>query len=191
MQRAIMNGEKETGVTIMYMAEGLDTGDIISQRAFPIEKDDDFEAIHDRSAVIGAELLLETLPKIFDGSATRTVQNDAEACYAAKIEKEDCKLDFTKSASELDCQMRGTTPIPGAFCYQDGKMLKIDKAIPVSDKGECGKVVDLSAKGEGYFTVACGEGSLKILGVIPEGKGRMSAGDYVRGRKIDLGEKLS
>ncbi len=184
MQRAIMNGEKETGVTIMYMAEGLDTGDIISQKAFSIEPEDDFEAIHDRSAEIGAELLLDTLPRIFDGTASRTVQNDAEACYAAKIEKEDCKVDFTKTASEIDCIIRGVTPIPGAFCYQNGKMLKIYKAIPVTGKGEAGRVIDLSDKGEGYFTVACGEGALKILGVIPEGKGRMSAGDYVRGRRI-------
>lgn len=190
MQRAIMNGEKETGVTVMYMAEGLDTGDIISQVSFPIDPSDDFEAIHDRSAQIGARLLSDTVRDIFAGRATRTPQNDREACYAAKIEKEDCKVDFTKSAKELDCIIRGVTPIPGAFCYQGEKMLKIFKAAVTSGKGEAGKVIDLSDKGEGYFTVACGEGALRISGVIPEGKGRMSAGDFVRGRKIALGDLL-
>ena len=190
MQRAIMAGEKETGVTIMYMAEGLDTGDIISVEKFPILPDDDFEAIHDRSAEVGSRLLSETIENIYLGKAKRTKQDDSLACYASKVEKEDCKVDFTLSAQNLDYIIRGVTPIPGAFCYHNGKMLKIYKATPVDAKGTPGKVVDLSAKGEGYITVACGEGALKISVLIPEGKGKMTAGDFVRGRKIDLGDIL-
>ena len=190
MQRAIMAGEKETGVTIMYMAEGLDTGDIISVEKFPILPDDDFEAIHDRSAEVGSRLLSETIENIYLGKAKRTKQDDSLACYASKVEKEDCKVDFTLSAQNLDYIIRGVTPIPGAFCYHNGKMLKINKATPVDAKGTPGKVVDLSAKGEGYITVACGEGALKISVLIPEGKGKMTAGDFVRGRKIDLGDIL-
>lgn len=190
MQRAIMEGERETGVTIMYMAEGLDTGDIISVEKFPILPEDDFEAIHDRSAEVGSKLLSETIEKIYLGEAERIQQDDSLACYASKVEKEDCKIDFTLSAEKLDCIIRGVTPIPGAFCYHNGKMLKINKATPVSDKGTPGKVIDLSAKGEGYITVACGEGALKITALIPEGKGKMTAGDFVRGRKIDLGDIL-
>lgn len=191
MQRAIMCGESETGVTVMYMAEGLDTGDIITQSVFEIKPDDDFEDIHDRSAEIGGELLLSTIPHIFDGSATRTPQNDALATYAAKIEKADCKIDFTRSARELDCIIRGVTPIPGAFAYLGGKMLKIFNAIPVNGKGQPGEVIATDPKGEGSFTVACKEGALLVKGVIPEGKGRMSAGDFVRGRKIQIGDVLS
>ncbi len=191
MQRAIMEGEKETGVTVMYMAEGLDTGDIISVEKFPILPEDDFEAIHDRSADVGGKLLSKTIEEIYNGTATRTKQNDSLACYAKKVEKEDCKLDFTLSAKKLDFVIRGVTPIPGAFAYLNGKMLKINKASPINANGNSGEVIDLSDKGEGYVTVACGEGALKITSLIPEGKGKMSAGDFVRGRKINLGDILN
>ena len=190
MQRAVMNGDKETGVTVMYMAEGLDTGDIISQVKFPIGDEDDFEAIHDRSAAVGGELLVKTIADMEEGISSRTPQNDAEASYAAKIEKSDCKIDFSLDARVIDPIIRGVTPIPGAFAYLGGKMLKIYKAIPTEGKGHIGEVIDLDPKGQGSFTVACGIGALKVMGVIPEGKGRMSAGDFVRGRKIQIGDIL-
>ena len=190
MQRAIMEGEKETGVTVMYMAEGLDTGDIISVEKFPILPEDDFEAIHDRSAAVGGRLLSETIDKIVDGTAVRIKQDDSLATYAKKVEKEDCKIDFSLPATRLDPIIRGVTPIPGAFAYHNGKMLKINKARPIDKKGRVGEVIDLSDKGSGYITVACGEGALQISVVIPEGKGKMSAGDFVRGRKIALGDIL-
>lgn len=190
MQRAIMEGENETGVTVMYMAEGLDTGDIISVERFPILPEDDFEAIHDRSAEVGGRLLSETIEKIYNGTADRIPQDDSLACYAKKVEKEDCKIDFSLSAAKLDCIIRGVTPIPGAFAYLGGKMLKVNKATPVKGEGRPGEVIDLSDKGDGYITVACGEGALKITVLIPEGKGKMSAGAFVRGRKIALGDIL-
>ena len=190
MQRAIMDGESETGVTVMHMAEGLDTGDIISVEKFPILLEDDFEAIHDRSAEVGGVLLSKTINEIYNGTAERIKQDDSLACYAKKVEKEDCKIDFTLPASRLDCIIRGVTPIPGAFAYLNGKMLKINKARPVSGNGQPGQVIDISDKGEGYVTVACGEGALKITTLIPEGKGKMTAGDFVRGRKINLGDIL-
>ena len=190
MQRAIINGEKETGVTIMYMAEGVDTGDIIATEAFTIGSEDDFEAIHDRSAETGARLLVKTIQDIADGTATRTPQDDSLATHAAKIEKEDCKIDFSRSATVLDCAIRGVTPIPGAFAYLKGKMLKIYKATPIDAKGNPGEVIAVDPKGTGSFTVACGEGALLVKGVIPEGKGKMSAGDFVRGRKIEIGDIL-
>lgn len=190
MQRAIMEGESETGVTVMYMAEGLDTGDIISVEKFPILPEDDFEAIHDRSAEVGGKLLSETIEKIYGGTADRIPQDDSIACYAKKVEKEDCKIDFNLPARQLDCIIRGVTPIPGAFAYHNGKMLKINKARPIDGKGKPGEVIDLSDKGEGYVTVACGEGALRVSHLIPEGKGKMTAGDFVRGRKISLGDIL-
>ena len=190
MQRAIINGEEKTGVTIMYMAEGVDTGDIITAEEFPIGPEDDFEAIHDRSAEVGAKLLVQTVCALADGTATRTPQDDSLATHAAKIEKEDCKIDFTKDARTLDCAIRGVTPIPGAFAYLKGKMLKIYKATPAEGRGKPGEVISLDTKGVGSFTVACGDGALKVSGVIPEGKGRMSAGDFIRGRKIEIGDIL-
>lgn len=190
MQRAIIEGDTETGITIMQMDEGLDTGDIISQVSFPIFPTDNFETIHDESAEIGGDLLVRTLRDIEAGNTYREPQDSSLATYAAKIEKSDCKIDFTRTSREIDCQIRGTTPTPGAFCYLNGKMLKIFSAVPSGKPGECGKVVALDSKGEGSFTVGCGEGSLIVKGVIPEGKGRMTAGDLIRGRKISLGDIL-
>lgn len=190
MQRAIIEGDTETGITIMQMDEGLDTGDIISQVSFPILPTDNFETIHDESAEIGGDLLVRTLRDIEDGTAVRIVQDSSLATYAAKIEKSDCKIDFSRPARVLDCQIRGTTPIPGAFCYLNGKMLKIFSATPSDISGECGRVIAIDGKGEGSFTVGCGEGSLVVKGVIPEGKGKMSAGDFIRGRRIALGDVL-
>ena len=190
MQRAIINGERETGVTVMYMNEGLDTGDIASVVRFPIGDEDDFEAIHDRSAELGAALLSETIRKIESGEAERIPQNDAEATYAAKIEKEDCKIDFSRPASSLDFAIRGVTPIPGAFAYLGDKSIKICKARPTKGHGAPGEVIALDGVGDGSITVACGEGALKITRIKPEGKGVMSAGDFIRGRKIALGDVL-
>lgn len=190
MQRAIMEGDSETGVTVMYMDEGLDTGDILTVEKFEISATDDFEAIHDRSADVGAVLLSKTIDMIEAGTVERTKQDDSLATYAKKVEKEDCKLDFTLSAKKLDFQIRGVTPIPGAFAYLNGKMLKINKARPVNGKGSAGKVIAVSDKGEGSITVACGEGALEVTVVIPEGKGKMTAGDFVRGRKISVGDIL-
>ena len=191
MQRAIMCGERETGVTIMHMADGVDTGDIIDVEKFPISDTDDFEAIHDKSALVGAELLSKTIIEIFEGRAKRIPQDDSLATHAAKIEKEDCKLDFTKSAEILDFQIRGVTPIPGAFAYLNGKMLKINRARPISGKGNPGEVISLNSQGEGEIVIACGEGALSITAVIPEGKGKMTAGDFIRGRKINVGDILT
>ena len=192
MQRAIMDGERETGVTIMYMDVGLDTGDIIEIEKFPINADDDFEAIHDRSAEVGSRLLSETIVKLGEGTATRTPQDNELATYAAKIEKEDCKIDFTLDAATLDCRIRGVTPIPGAYCYLGGKMLKILRATPIAKTGDTpGLVVDTDSVGNGSFTVLCGTGALVVTSVKPEGKGAMSAGDFIRGRKIAKGDVLN
>ena len=191
MQRAIMEGERETGVTIMYMDVGLDTGDIIEIEKFSINPDDDFEAIHDRSAEVGSKLLSDTIVKLGEGTATRTPQDNELATYAAKIEKEDCKIDFTLDAASLDCRIRGVTPIPGAFCYLGGKMLKILRAAPIQKSGDTpGLVVDVDSVGTGSFTVLCGTGALVVTSVKPEGKGAMSAGDFIRGRKIAKGDIL-
>ena len=138
-----------------------------------------------------AGYLIKVIDDIEAGKLTRTKQDDALATYAKKIEKEECKLDFSMPAKRLDCIIRGLTPIPGAFALHNGKMLKIYRATPVDcEHGKVGEVVDINAKGEGSFTVKCGEGALLVTGVIPEGKGRMSAGDFIRGRKIALQDIL-
>ena len=188
MQRAIMEGEDKTGVTVMYMDEGLDTGDIISIEEFPISESDDFEDIHDRSALVGSKLLSKTVFEIESGLAKRTPQDSSLATYAQKIEKEDCKIDFSLDAKALSARIRGVTPIPGAFAYLGGKMLKICKVEVASGSGMPGEVIALDSVGNGSVTVACGSGALKILFLKPEGKGKMSAGDFIRGRKIFKGD---
>ena len=191
MQRAIMAGESETGVTVMYMDEGLDTGDIISIERFPISEADDFESIHDRSMEIGARLLSDTVDEIFEGRVQRTPQDEGRATYAAKIEKSDCKIDFSLSAEVSSARIRGVTPIPGAFAYLNGKMLKISKVSLTDGMGKPGEVIAVDGVGEGSFTVSFSSGALKVCAVIPEGKGKMSAGDFIRGRKINIGDILS
>jgi methionyl-tRNA formyltransferase len=191
MQRAVIDGEKETGVTVMYMNEGLDTGDIISVSKFPIGPKDNFENIHDKLSVCGADALMETVKLIKEGKAFREKQDEALATYAAKIEKPDCLLDFSGSAEELHNLIRGLSPIPLSFTHTpDGKLLKVTSARVVDRDGVCckeaGEVVSL----DGEIVVACGKCKIALTGVLPEGKGRMSAGDFIRGRKINIGDIL-
>ena len=190
MQRAVMEGESETGVTVMYMDVGLDTGDIIAQRSFPISREDDFEAVHDRSLEIGSVLLSDTIYDIEAGRATRTPQDSSLATYAKKVEREDAEIDFGLEAATVSARIRGVTPIPGAFTYKDGRLLKLSGVVETEGCGMPGEVICLDPVGSGSFTVACGSGAILVRFVTPEGKGRMSAGDYIRGRKISLGDIL-
>ena len=190
MQRAVMDGESETGVTIMYMDVGLDTGDIIAAKRFPIGEEDDFETVHDTSLLIGSRLLSDTIYEIEAGRATRTKQDDSLATYAKKVEKEDCRIDFSLDAKVVSARIRGVTPIPGAFTFLNGKMLKVARVKAVEGAGKPGEVIAVDGAKEGSVTVACGSGAIRILQVTPEGKGKMSAGDFVRGRKIAVGDIL-
>ena len=189
MQRAIIDGEKITGITTMYMDVGLDTGDMIYKEEFVIEDEHDFEDVHDGLAALGASLLLKTVNDIKEGKAPREKQNDAEMTYAAKIEKADCLIDFGKSAREIHDLIRGLSPIPLSFTHTpDGKLLKVLKARVSAFKGEgvVGEVISL----DGGITVKCGDGAIELLRVLPEGKGRMDASDFIRGRKIAIGDLL-
>lgn len=191
MQRAVMSGESETGVTVMYMDEGMDTGDIITTATFPIGPTDTFETVHDTSARLGAELLPAVIATIADGTVQRTPQNHAEATYAPKIEKEECEIDWSKPASVLDPYLRGITPIPMPYTYlPDDKLLKVCAAHPVKGSGTPGTILSLSENGEGEIVVACGEGALAITALRPEGKGNMSAAAFIRGRRLSPGDKL-
>lgn len=189
MQRAIMDGRKETGITTMYMAEGLDTGDILEVMTTPIGEEDNFEDIHDRLAAMGAELLPHTVKGLENGTITPMPQDDSLACYAEKINKEDRLIDFSKSARQIHDQIRGISPIPLAFTYLGGKLLKVVSARVVREEGsgEAGKVIDLS---DGSIHVSCGEGVIALTAVRPEGKGTMGAADFIRGRKVAVGDLL-
>ena len=192
MQRAIMDGHPTTGVTTMFMAEGLDTGDMLLTGEVPIEDDDNFESIHDKLAACGATVLLDTVAAIENGTLVRIPQNHCLATYAAKIEKSDCIIDFTGNARDIHNQIRGLSPMPLAFTHTpDGKMLKIVAArvgqADARPSAAPGTVID-TADG---IEVACGHGTLILSSVKPEGKGTMGAADFVRGRKIACGDILS
>ena len=190
MQRAIIDGKTETGITTMQMAQGLDTGDMLVTVRVPIGENDNFEDIHDRLGAAGAEALMETLARLANGTLTATVQDESLATYAAKIEKADCLLDFNKTAREVHDRIRGLSPIPLAFTRTpDGKMLKIveSRVGKGATNAAPGTVIAL----DGVVTVACGEGTtLDVLRLLPEGKGRMNAADYIRGRRLTVGDLL-
>ena len=193
IQRAIIDGKPYTGITTMQMDAGLDTGDMLLQNRVDILEDDNFETVHDKMALAGGTLLLETLQKLKAGTLTRTKQ-PAEFTYAAKIAKEECPLDFTADSRTLHNKIRGFSPIPLTLTHTpDGKMLKITKAEIGKDGAAAvpGTVVSLDADA---FVVACGKdgcGRIRILGVLPEGKSRMSAADFLRGRRLNIGDLLS
>ena len=189
MQRAIIDGKSTTGITTMYMDVGLDTGDMILKGEIAIEDGDNFETVHDKLGALGAELLVKTVALIGEGKAPREVQDGSKATYAAKIEKSDCLIDFSRSAREIHCLIRGLSPIPLSFTHTaDGKLLKVIAAERIDENYDApaGAVVSL----EDGITVACGEGAVKLTTVLPEGKGRMPAADFVRGRKVSLGDIL-
>ena len=191
MQRAIIDGRSETGITTMLMAAGLDTGDMLLKERVAIGEDDNFEDIHDRLSIVGADLLIKTLASLEAGEITPEIQDDSLANYAAKIEKANCELDFSLDAKTLHDLIRGLSPIPLSFTHTpDGKLLKVVKSRIVDADKACGlpagKVIEVGED----IKVACGKGIISILAVVPEGKGRMSAADFVRGRKIAEGDIL-
>lgn len=193
MQRAIIDGEKVTGVTTMYMAEGLDTGDMLLKAEFAIEPDANFETVHDGLAALGAELLIKTVEAIKAGTAVRIPQDHTLATHTSKIEKSDCEINFALDANTIHDLVRGLSPIPLAFTHTpDGKLLKIIKTA-VSERSKCdakaGEVIALD-EANGCFSVACGNGAVDVFAVLPEGKGRMGAADFIRGRKIAKGDIL-
>ena len=189
MQQSILLGHDKTGVTIMRMDAGLDTGDMIA-RAETVIGRKNFEQIHDELAEMGAALLVETLPKLERGEVDFVKQDDAEATYAARLTREDGRIDFRCSAKEIDQKIRAFDPWPGAFCELDGKTLKFWNAEPLETETGAEPGTVLAADKDG-ITVACGSGALRVTVVQLAGKKRMAAGDFLRGHKIEQGAILN
>ena len=189
IQRVIIDGEAETGVTIMQMNAGLDTGDMLYRKKIPITSEDTFETLHDKLMVLGGEAITEALPLLEAGKLVPEKQDDTKTCYAALITKEMGKLDFTKTAAELDRLIRGLTPWPSAYTHYHGKQLKIWKAIPMATahKEAPGTILTVN---KDSFEVAASEGSLKVMELQLEGKKRMTTHDFLLGVKVQPGELL-
>jgi methionyl-tRNA formyltransferase len=190
MQRAILDGKAVTGITTMLMDVGLDTGDMLLREELRIEENDNFETIHDKLGALGAELIVKTITAAENGTLTRIPQNDADANYAQKITKEDCLIDFSRDARTVHNQIRGLSPIPLSFTHTpDGKLLKVTSAV-LTDEAKSNETPGEVLSLDSGITVACGRGSVTLLGVLPEGKSRMSAADFIRGRKLSVGDIL-
>jgi methionyl-tRNA formyltransferase len=187
IQWAIASGDAVTGVCLMQMDEGMDTGPIIDRAELPILPSDTFATLHDKLAVLGAELLLRALPKYLAGELKPVPQATTGVVMAPMIKKEDGQLDFTKPAAELERRLRAFTPWPGAFTYLGNALLKVHAAKVKAGKGEPGTV--LSAGPEG-LEIACGEGSLLCEQLQPEGKRVMSAREFLAGHQVPVGTRL-
>ena len=186
IQWSIVTGESETGVTTMFMAEGMDTGDMLEKIVVPIEYDDNFRTLHDKLAAAGAALIVSTLEKLEDGSAVRTPQDDAAATYAPIIKKEMGQIDFCKTATEIRNLIRAFDPWPSAYTFLDGKRFKVISATAIDMKHnkKCGTLLNTV---EG-ICVATGDNTALILDMVQlEGSKAMSGSDFLRGRKLAEG----
>lgn len=190
IQRAIIAGEKETGITIMFMAPGMDDGDIISQEKVEIGINDNLEVLHDKLSVLGRDLLLKTLPSIINGTNDRIKQDESLVTLAKIIKKEDEIIDFNDSTLNIHNKIRGLSPFPGAHTTLDNKIFKIYKTSieKNSSKKIPGTIIDVE---KDKIVVATNDGSLGILDLQIEGKKRMLAKDYLNGiKKEDLIDKV-
>ena len=183
IQWSVIDGEKETGVTTMYMNEGLDTGYIIDKVVVPIDKKETGGSLFDKLAIEGGKLILKTLIELENGTAVRTPQDDSKSNYAGMINKQLGKIDFNKSANEIERLIRGLNPWPSAYTKMDGKTLKIWDA-DVDDSENDSAPGTITEVGKDFIRVATGKGSLKILELQLEGKKRMKTRDFLNGAKI-------
>ncbi len=189
IQWSVLNGEKETGVTTMLMAEGLDTGDMLLSKSVEIGENETASELHDRLAELGAEVLLETVAAVKSGNITPVQQDDGKSCYAPMLTKEMCPIDFKKTAQEVHNHIRGLSAFPCASAILDGKRIKVYKSEIVKglkSQSPAGTVVNAKD-----FTVVCGDGScIRLIEIQAEGGKRMSTADYLRGRAIKEGTIL-
>ncbi|MDX5349403.1 MAG: methionyl-tRNA formyltransferase, partial [Paracoccaceae bacterium] len=176
IQRAIMAGDAETGVAIMQMEEGLDTGPVLAEARTPIGPEEVTADLHDRLAAMGAALIVEVLDRL---PLPAIPQPEAGVTYAAKIDKAEARVDWTRPAAEVDRQIRGLSPFPGAWCEIAGELVKLLRSRLVSGQGVPGQGVPGQVLGG--FTIACGEGAVEVLEAQRAGKRPMAAGDLLRG----------
>ncbi|MCZ8511425.1 methionyl-tRNA formyltransferase [Paenibacillus filicis] len=190
---AVMNGDPVTGVTIMYMAEGLDTGDMISRVEVPIGDNDTTGTMFEKLSIAGAKLLSETLPDLLEGRVQAMPQNDEEAVYSPNISREQERIDWSKSAVDVWNLVRALHPRPGAFTLWNGEVLKVWRCAK-PESGTAAKAGALPGTivgfGEDGLEVATGSGVLRITELQPAGKKAMAAGEWVRGGQVAVGTVL-
>jgi methionyl-tRNA formyltransferase len=185
IQRAIMAGDRVTGVQVMRMEEGLDTGPVLATAETPIELEDNTSTLHDRLAGLGARLLVETLEKVERGQAVETPQSETGVTYAHKITPAETRIDWTKPAREIDCMIRGLAPTPGAWFDLDGARMKVLHSRLGMGQGAPGEALDDA------LLIACGDGAVRLLKVQREGRAPLESEAFLRGQPVPVGSKLS
>lgn len=188
IQRSVLNGDRETGITIMQLDEGLDTGDILLQKAVPIGEDETSGQLFDRLKVIGADMLLEALDGIEAGTLTPVSQDDSLADYAQMLEKSEAPVDWSMPASRVHDHVRGMDPWPVAYTLINGKKVKLFGSKLSSLRGNAaGEIVELG----GSFTVCCGDGGCVSFSELQaEGKSRLTAAEFNRGSRLSVGDVI-
>lgn len=171
IHRAVMAGDAETGVAIMQMEAGLDTGPVLAEARTPIAATDTTGDLHDRLAQMGADLITDTLDRL---PLPATPQPETGVTYAAKIDKAEARIDWTRPATQIDRQIRGLSPFPGAWCDIAGERVKLIRSTLAGGTGAAGQVLD-------GFTIACGEGAITVLEAQRQGKRAMPAAEVLRG----------
>ena len=189
MNWTLIRGEEKTGVTIMFIAEGVDTGDILLQEETPVLENETYDHLHDRLAVMGAELLLRALGRMEAGTAVRKAQDDALATHAPRLKKEDGRIDWQGKAQVIARLVRGLSSTPGAYTFVTGKTLKVymataEEATVTEEPGTIGPVSDRGLR------VAAADGYVYIQDLQLEGKKRMPARDFLRGYRLSEGTRL-
>lgn len=187
IQWSVLNGDPVTGVTTMYMAEGLDTGDMLMQSETPIAPNETSGELHDRLSQMGAELMVKTAAALERQTLSRTPQDDGQSCYAEMLHKGLSAIDWQKSAQAVHNWVRGLSPWPCASTIYHGKFLKIHQTT-VSDafSGQPGALTER----DGHYFICCGEGAVELLSVQYEGRKRMDAKDFFRGHPFEAGETV-
>jgi methionyl-tRNA formyltransferase len=188
IHRAIEAGDTETGITLMQMDKGLDTGAMLTRAVLPILDSDTTGSLHDRLAALGACEIVRLLPELAAGTVSAAPQDDTQACYAAKIGKEEARLDWTRPALELDRRIRAFNPFPGAFGLLEGNPLKIWQARPAPGAGAPGQILAIS---DGGLLIACGEGALEVMEVQKAGGRRLPISAFISGHPLKAGDCLN
>lgn len=188
IQWAVINGEKQTGITIMRTAYKVDSGDILLQRFVDIEKTDTAGTMFDKLASLGAEALVDALRLLEGGKAVFTPQNEEEATHYPQFKKEDGEIKFDGDFDKLDCFVRGVTPWPGAFCRLNGKTFKVFAVEKAEGRGEQGEILFADAKNG--LVVATADGAVRLSEIQPENGKRMSDKSYLLGHSLNVGDKF-
>ncbi len=185
IQRAIIEGDEETGVTIMQMSEGLDTGDMLAKESIKIGTMN-YSMLHDALAEIGARLMVHTLDLIEEGKISPEPQDDSKSSYAKMVFKQEGKIDFTRQPEAVERLIRGFDPWPGAFCEYEDMVMKLWKAQPLCENTgkEPGTIIEVSARG---IKIACGDGALLVSEIQIPGKKRVAVSEYLKGNQIKEG----